>query len=193
MAQKPTKAKDKTSSKGAGKAGASAQKSNKKSGRNQKKAGGTGRLLVYAVLATMLFVAPPIAALAILGLMPTFVILFVDIAPEKSTRLSAMFAFNLAGVLPYMVQMWEQGPSFANLMRIVGDVMAWTVMLGAAGAGAAVLWVCPVLAAGIQQYLNSDRAYKLEKQRDALIKEWGEGVSSARRAPKEPKPAASAQ
>ena len=60
-----------------------------------------------------------------------------------------------------------------HLMEIIGDLVAWTVMLGAAGVGAAMLWLFPVLAAGVQQILNRERAARLEKHRDELMAEWG--------------------
>lgn len=130
-------------------------------------------MLIYLCLGGLLFVSPSMAGLVILGLIPTFVILFVDTTPEKVARLNTMFAFNLSGVLPYLFMMWEQGGQMVHLMEIIGDLVAWTVMLGAAGVGAAMLWLFPVLAAGVQQILNRERAARLEKHRDELMAEWG--------------------
>ncbi|WP_281300760.1 MULTISPECIES: hypothetical protein [unclassified Iodidimonas] len=175
MAKKPTSPK-KTKT-GAKKASAR--------GAGGKRYGGGGRLIAYMAFAGMLFTAPPIAALLIIGLLPTLVLLLADVTPERGIRLNAMFAFNLSGVLPYLVKMWEAGPSFVMLMEILTDLMAWTVMLGAAGAGAALLWVCPVITAGIQHYLNQGHAERLGEQRKAMIREWGEGVSSLEERPAE--------
>ncbi|GER04993.1 hypothetical protein JCM17846_26750 [Iodidimonas nitroreducens] len=120
MAKKPTSPK-KTKT-GAKKASAR--------GAGGKRYGGGGRLIAYMAFAGMLFTAPPIAALLIIGLLPTLVLLLADVTPERGIRLNAMFAFNLSGVLPYLVKMWEAGPSFVLLMEILTDLMAWTVMAG---------------------------------------------------------------
>lgn len=157
------------------KAAAKAEKSTKK--QPQTKRSRLTPFLIYLCLGGLLFVSPPIAALAILGLIPTFVILFIDVAPEKATRLNTMFAFNLSGVLPYLMELWSKGATLSHLMEIIGDLVAWTVMLGAAGVGAAMLWLCPILAAGVQQMLNFDRAARLEKRREQLLEEWGEDAA----------------
>ena len=129
--------------------------------------------MIYLCLGGLLFVSPSVAGLAVLGLLPTFVVLFVDVSPEKVSRLNTMFAFNLSGVLPYLFDLWERGGTMAQLVDIRSDLFAWTVMLGAAGIGAAILWLFPVLAAGVQQIINRERASRLEKFRNQLADEWG--------------------
>ncbi len=164
------------------KTGTDRKESRKKERKAGKASGQRSRLtpfLIYLCLGGLLFVSPPVAGLVFLGLIPTFVVLFVDTTPEKVARLNTMFSFNLSGVLPYMVDMWEKGGRMVHLMEVISDLVAWTVMLGAAGLGAATLWLFPVLAAGVQQILNRERASRLEKRRDELIDEWGVKVTGS--------------
>lgn len=133
--------------------------------------------MIWLFFGLLLLMSPFIAVLALIGLLPTIVLLLADSSPRKESRLSAMFAFNLCGVLPFLTRLWDDGPSLDNLLRHLGDVMVWVVMYGAAGVGSAMLWICPIFAAAILQWLNQEKAAKLEKQRSRLLEEWGEPLA----------------
>lgn len=135
------------------------------------------QLMIWLFFGLLLFMSPLVSVLALLGLLPTIVMLLVDNSRLKEGRLSAMFAFNLCGVLPYLTRLWDEGPSLGNLTGILSDLASWAVMFGAAGVGSAMLWLCPVIAAAIQQSLNHDKAAKLEKQRTKLLEEWGDSLA----------------
>ncbi len=134
---------------------------------------------IYILMGILLMLSPPIAALLIVGLLPTLVILFVDIGQFKALRLNAMFAFNLAGVLPFLVELWDAGPSMEQFKAMAGDLSVWAVMYGAAFAGAAMLWLGPVLAASTQQLLNGEAARRVDRHLRMLVDEWGEEVAQS--------------
>jgi len=133
--------------------------------------------LFFLCLGIMVVFAPVLTALLLVGLLPTIVILLVDTGPEKLSRLSAMFGFNASGVLPYAVALWESGLQMQHFTSLVSDITAWAIIYGAAGAGAAAIWLGPVIAAFVQQLWNADRIGGLDRERKALIAEWGEEVA----------------
>lgn len=137
---------------------------------------GGGSVVLYILLAGMLMLSPAMAILAVAGLMPSLAILLFDLGPHKGMRLNAMFAFNLAGVLPQAQRLWLEGPTIERMTSLLGDVMVWVVMYGAAFAGAALLWLGPIFAAIVLQTLNQDKAARLGKVSEALVAEWGDGV-----------------
>ncbi|RMD88673.1 MAG: hypothetical protein D6807_05235 [Alphaproteobacteria bacterium] len=138
---------------------------------------GRGRhFFIYILVGVLLMLSPPIAALLIVGLLPTLTMLLADTGAYKSLRLNAMFAFNLAGVLPFMVQLWDAGASMDGFKTLAGDLTVWAIMYGAAFVGATMLWLGPVLAAAAQQILNGEAARRVEKQLKLLVEEWGDDV-----------------
>ncbi len=137
------------------------------------------QFFIYILMGILLMLSPPIAALLIVGLLPTLVILFVDMGQFKALRLNAMFAFNLAGVLPFVVELWDAGASMEQFKSMAGDLTVWAVMYGAAFAGAAMLWMGPVLAASTQQLLNGEAANRIGRHLRMLVDEWGEDVAQS--------------
>lgn len=137
-----------------------------------------GSLFFLYLLAGGLAVAfPAMAALVILGMMPAWVLLFVDIGTHKRERLHTMAVFNLAGVLPYAAALWADGAELADLSRIIGDIYSWAGMFGAAAVGAGAIWAGPVLAAVILGLVNQDRIRQIDRERKTLAQEWGDGLS----------------
>lgn len=138
---------------------------------------GGASVFSFLVLGAMMVFAPAMTALLLVGMLPTLVILFADASPEKVSRLSAMFTFNASGVLPHAVFLWEEGLQMQVVIEQLGDIVTWTFMYGAAGAGALALWLGPVIVAGAQQIMNYDRVRQLDRSREALIAEWGEEIT----------------
>ncbi|MFQ5348444.1 MAG: hypothetical protein ACE5ED_11490, partial [Rhodothalassiaceae bacterium] len=90
---------------------------------------GRGRhFFIYILMGVLLMLSPPIAALLIVGLLPTLAMLLADTGAYKSLRLNAMFAFNLAGVLPFVVQLWDAGASMEGFKTLAGDLTVWAIM-----------------------------------------------------------------
>jgi len=153
-------------------------KTSKTRGASKTRRGG-GYVVVYIAFGLLLVFAPALAALLLVGMMPTLVSLFADMGAYKGPRLVTMFSFNAAGVLPYAKALVEEGLHMAGFNAVMTDVVSWTVMYGAAGAGAAVIWLGPVLAAAAQQILNADAVSNLDRRRTALIAEWGEELAQS--------------
>jgi len=139
----------------------------------------TGHFFVYIAFGLLLVFSQALAALLLVGLMPTLVILFADIGAYKGPRLITMLTFNAAGVLPYAKLLLDQGMRMSDFTALIGEVVNWAVMYGAAGVGAAAIWLGPVVAAAAQQVLNADSVRKLDRRRKALIEEWGEELTQS--------------
>lgn len=138
---------------------------------------GGASTLFFILLGVMVVFAPVMTALLLVGLLPTLILLLVDNGPFKFARLNAMFGFNAAGALPYAVALWDAGLRMQDFIAIISDILTWAIMYGAAGAGAAAIWLGPMLAAGMQQLFNNDGIRELDRERESLIAEWGEAVA----------------
>ena len=119
-----------------------------------------------------LFVSPAMAALTVVGLAPTLAAWLVDQHVYRPLRLRTIFLFNVSGIVPYLVTIWNSGKGFSSAIGIMSDIYSWLIMYGAAALGLAALWIGPQLASTARQMMASDRARRLGKIRRQMIKEW---------------------
>lgn len=129
------------------------------------------------MIGVLLVLEPALAGLIFVGMLPTLIMLIADLGALKGLRLSAMAAFNISGVMPFALDLWRSGATLSNLLAMLGDVLVWLIMYGAAAIGLLMLWVCPVGAAAVRSMINTDKSAQLIRQRKALIAEWGDGVT----------------
>lgn len=132
--------------------------------------GGLGLVgLALVVLAT------PTMLLLMAGLCPT---LFVALADRRPGRLRshAMAVMNLAGLAPWLVQLWHRGGSFEAARGILEDPLALLSIYGAAAGALVLLWVGPWLAASALTLSRRHLGAELERAQRGLEKEWGREV-----------------
>lgn len=134
-------------------------------------------VLFFMMIGIALVLAPALAGLVFIGMLPTVIMMVADIGALKSLRLSAMAAFNLSGVAPFAFELWRNGLALNELLTMLANVMTWLIMFGAAAIGLLMLWICPVGAAALRSMINTDKSAHLVRQRKALIAEWGDGVT----------------
>ena len=144
--------------------------------RKGKKAGGRGHSwLFWLVLAAILpfgFLVLPSMVLFIAGMVPTVVALIAIRDPDGFAHLS-IGILNVAGVLPWLVELWKTGHDFGRVQSILTDPVCWAVMLGAAGVGWAIVAAVPPVVASIVAQYHQIAADRLGHRRQQLIDEWG--------------------
>ncbi|MEO0411957.1 MAG: hypothetical protein AAF221_08980 [Pseudomonadota bacterium] len=94
--------------------------------------------------------------------------------PSAGQRLLTMACFNLAGVIPFVFNVFNGDDSAGTVLV---DVFSWGVMLGAAGCGAMVNYVGPIIAAQVLTNMSMSDRENIDKIRKKLIAEWGDAIT----------------
>jgi hypothetical protein len=147
-----------------------------------------GTFWVFIVLAScfLVFLMPAMFALVLVGMVPTWIAGFVE--RHGMGRVQVTAALNFAGVLPFMAQLWAADGSMRDLMQLAGSVYTWAVMYGSAAAAIAYLWMGPHVAAMYLDFKAARYIHFYEKQKAALLADWGDAL--APRSPKSQAPKA---
>jgi len=145
-----------------------------------KKKGGKFKfiLLLIVICAAMPFTLPSILML-LAGLAPTYVAFATDGDPDKSGAAS-VGAMNLAGIVPFLIDLWAKGQTLDNALRIITDANAWVVILGAAAIGQLVSYAVPQAIATLSLTNADARIKSLRKNLELLKESWGPEVGAAK-------------
>lgn len=137
----------------------------------------------YILLIGVGMVFSPGASIVLaVGMMPTLVAIFVTTGPSANQRIVTIATFNLAGVLPFAL---EVGFGDAVAGDVMSDVFSWAVMMGSAGLGTALNYFGPIMAAQVLTSMSASDQKSLLKVREKLVMEWGDAVlKDERPAPK---------
>ncbi len=119
------------------------------------------------------------AILLIAGLVPTYVAYATDRDPEKSGAI-CVFAMNMAGITPFLLDLLGKGQAPANAFYILGDANNWLVILGAAAIGQLVIYAVPQAIASMSVGHADGRIKALRKNLDLLKESWGPDVATVR-------------
>jgi hypothetical protein len=135
-------------------------------------------LLIATILLIVLFAALPTALLLVIGFAPTLGARIGD--TQRGKHLTKCVAWmNLAGVSPFLVDLWARGHDMATAMAIVTDMFAWLLMYSAAGMGWLMYLGLPGLVSVFRSLNASRRVYVLRERQKELINEWGEVILPA--------------
>lgn len=131
-------------------------------------------LLIFGLLCSLIFM--PTMVLLIVGMLPTLVATFIDRTSEK-TRGLTVGAMNLAGCMPFLLQLWSTTNSVERAIEIIVDPRTIIVMYCAAGVGYIVDWAVSGLVASIMVQTSAARLQNISKRRAELIERWGREVT----------------
>lgn len=111
----------------------------------------------------------------IIGMLPTIVMYYLDRSKHRY-RFKTIFACNLSGILPYVVQMLQYGPGSAVLQDIMSDNSSWIVIYGAAMVGGMMMMVMPVIAQMFIANLHQTQVVRLSRAQKKIENEWGPDI-----------------
>ena len=118
----------------------------------------------------------PSTILLAVGMIPTVVAYVVDRDPDKTAPMT-VGGLNFAGVVTFLISLWQAGHTMTALTKVLTDPFAWLVMYGAAGLGWALYYGIPPAVAGwIMLRAEARIAQRIEEQRE-LIALWGTEVN----------------
>lgn len=112
----------------------------------------------------------------IIGLLPSIVAHYFDITKHRYL-FRTIFASNMTGILPFIGQLLQHGPSNGALQKIMGSGFAWFIIYGSALIGWMLVKICPMIAqVGIAGYHQSQLA-RFERLQKRIESEWGPEVT----------------
>ncbi|MDB5490416.1 MAG: hypothetical protein JWO78_265 [Micavibrio sp.] len=131
-------------------------------------------ILIFSLICGLIFM--PTMVLVIIGMLPTLTAVFIDRSSEK-TRGVTVGALNLAGCMPFLLQLWGGGNTLDHAFTIITDPRTIIVMYCAASVGYIVDWAVSGLVATIMVQTSGTRLQNMAKRRTDLIARWGREVT----------------
>ncbi|WP_417450544.1 hypothetical protein [Kordiimonas sp.] len=129
-------------------------------------------LLFLGLVAVSLF-SWKVSVLFIVGLAPTIVLGVTGKGVHKSEKLQCVGFSNIAGIIPFAMQVWSRPRDFS---MIISDPINLVAMFGSAAIGYALIYVGPMIAAQVLQAMAQDKLKQLAQQKQALLELWGPEV-----------------
>lgn len=159
------------------KKGKQSQASGKKA-RNKPK--GSGIYILPGILtgASLFFVFPTFVLMAI-GLIPTIVAICTDTDKEKHSA-TAVGAMNVAGLTPFIVELWTKGQTIGHVFEILKNTENWLVILGSAALGQLILFVVPQITASMTSARYETRLKTMKSNLEELKLTWGPDVATTK-------------
>lgn len=148
----------------------------KKNANKEKKKGAFGMrlLIIMSVLLSVLFL--PTTVMLCIGMVPTFVVFFVNIKAKKS-KVITVGAANFAGCSPFMFELWKSGRDMSQSLHITLDPQTIMIMYGAALVGYIIDWALTGIVAGIMVERGKARMKNIRKRQTEMVDRWGKKVT----------------
>lgn len=106
------------------------------------------------------------------AMLPTLFAIFFDKNSHKCLS-ATICSFNLIGVMPYLIRMWESNSVDYVAKQILADVSTWMIIYGAAFVGQLLYASMPLLFVKIYSAKTQVQVRKLESEHESICKEWG--------------------
>jgi len=130
--------------------------------------------LISGLLMAVVFL--PTTVLLGIGMLPTFAAALVDRSKRK-TKAITVGAMNLAGSMPFVLELWTEGHNFEKAFSVVTDAKAIIVMYAAAAVGYLIDWAMTGIIAGFLLQRGKARAKAIDKRQKELTERWGKEVT----------------
>jgi hypothetical protein len=145
-----------------------------------KDAGGGGVQLFLFGLAFigMAVFAAPTCVLVLFGMVPSLVSYFAE-RRERPMLAFTIAPINLAGLMPYLLELWTGADTMTAVIRLLTDVYVWLVIYLSAGAGWLLFTTMPFIVASFMQSSLDSRKMKLKTLQQTLRADWGAEVSGS--------------
>ena len=121
----------------------------------------------------------PTLTLLFLGMFPTIIALVADNDRQKSSAI-AIGSLNVAGVVPFVIDLWLKGQHWDTLIQILKEPSSWLVMLGAAGVGKMIVFAVPPVLAGFATIRYELRLKTLKDNLETIKATWGPDVGTTK-------------
>jgi hypothetical protein len=106
------------------------------------------------------------------AMLPTILAIFFDRNKHKCAS-ATICTFNLIGVLPYLMRLWNSNSINAMSKSVISDVDSWMVIYGAAFIGQLLYMSLPLLIVKLYSAKIQVHSSKLKKKSLQIAEEWG--------------------
>lgn len=106
------------------------------------------------------------------SMLPTIFAIFLD-KNEHRCLSATICSFNLIGVMPYLIRMWESSSIDYLAKQLLADIGTWMMIYGAVFIGQLLYVSMPLLIVRIYAARMKVRVSKYQKQHKELCAEWG--------------------
>lgn len=106
------------------------------------------------------------------AMLPTVFAIFFD-KNEHRCLSATICSFNLIGVMPFLIRIWESNSVNYVSKQILADVGTWMIIYGAAFIGQLLYASMPLLIVKLYSAKMKVNASKYEKKHKALCEKWG--------------------
>jgi hypothetical protein len=106
------------------------------------------------------------------AMLPTIFAIFFDKNDHRCLS-ATICSFNLIGVMPYLIRVWEANSVDYLSKQLLADVGAWMIIYGAALVGQLLYASMPLLVVRIYSARMRVRAKKYQNQHAELCEQWG--------------------
>jgi hypothetical protein len=106
------------------------------------------------------------------AMLPTIIAIFFDRKSHKCAS-ATVCTFNLIGVMPYLIQIWEAQSINSMAKLIIADTDTWVTIYVTALLGQLLYVLLPLLVVKIYSARSVLRAGILEQKKLKIMEEWG--------------------
>lgn len=130
--------------------------------------------LIMSLLLAIVFL--PTTVMLCVGMLPTIVCAAVD-KTRGMVRTMSVGAMNLAGCVPFVMELWAKGHNFAIAFDYIVQPRTIIVMYFAAAMGYLIDWAMTGIVRSIMLEKAKGRVKDIEKRHAALSVRWGAEVN----------------
>lgn len=88
-----------------------------------------------------------------------------------------MGSFNLAGCVPFVLELWKTGRTMDNAIDIISEPMTVVIIYVAAAAGYFMEWMITQIVSNIMYQQGLARRKAITKRQEDLVERWGREVT----------------
>lgn len=131
-------------------------------------------MLLFVFILAVVFV--PTTVMLTIGMLPAIVASLVDRTKERTLGLT-VGAMNLAGCVPFVIDLWTSQHSIDRSVEILSDPLTIVVMYMAAGVGYVIDWALTGIVAVFLTENGKARLESIDQRQKQLVARWGAEVS----------------
>jgi hypothetical protein len=130
------------------------------------------KIIAFAIAIMVLVVSRYAFIFFSAAMLPTILAIFFDRNIHKCAS-ATICTFNLIGVLPYLIRLWNSNSINSMAKSVIVDVDSWMVIYGAAFVGQLLYMSLPLLIVKLYAAKVQVQTTGIEKQYLQISEEWG--------------------
>lgn len=130
------------------------------------------KIIAVVIALMVIFISKYAFILFSAAMLPTICAIFFDSNSHKCSS-ATICSFNLIGVLPFLIRLWNNSSIDTVAKMIIADVETWMAIYGAAFMGQLIYLFLPMLVVKVYTAKNQVQVSHLQEKISNLSKEWG--------------------